>query len=68
MKGYIDSYGRDRPACDTCKYKEKSMTYCACRNCIPIIDLALHKRNYETEFANYEPDEKERLWNGNGIN
>lgn len=59
MKGYIDSRGCDRPACDTCKYKTKPKIYCACYNCVSIIDLALHKLNCETEFVNYEPDGKE---------
>ena len=60
MKGYIDSYGHDRPACDTCKYKEKPTIYCACYDCISLTDVALHKPNYKTEFVNYEPDENDR--------
>ena len=60
MKGYIDSSGHDRPACDTCKYKGKPTIYCACYNCISVTDLALRKPNYKTEFVNYEPDGKDR--------
>ena len=56
MKGYIDDCGRDRPACVTCKYRDRPSTYVACYNCIPTIDIALHKLNCETEFVNYEPD------------
>lgn len=29
-----------------------------CSNCIDIIDLALHKPNYETEFISFEPEEE----------
>lgn len=60
MKGFIDENGVDRPACVKCKYRNRPTVFVLCHNCIPIIDLALHKRNYETEFANFvegDPEE-----------
>lgn len=53
MKGFIDERGRDRPACDECKYRNRPIVFALCYNCISPIDRALHKRNYETEFANF---------------
>lgn len=53
MKGFIDERGNDRPACDQCKYRNRSRVFVVCHNCISPIDIALHKRNYETEFANF---------------
>lgn len=53
MKGFIDEFGRDRPACDNCKYRNRPTVFVLCYNCISHIDLALHKPNYETEFANF---------------
>lgn len=58
MKGYIDNEGYDRPACVTCKYKHKLTVEAPCYDCINNVDLALHKPNYETNFANYEKEEK----------
>ena len=56
MKGYTDEHGYDRPPCSTCKYRSKMVVESPCFNCIDILDLALHKPNAETEFANYEMD------------
>lgn len=53
MKGFIDEKGNDRPACVNCKYRNKPRVFVLCYNCIPAWDLALHKRNYETEFVNF---------------
>lgn len=53
MKGFIDEMGRDRPACVNCKYRNRPTVFVLCYNCIPQIDLALHKPNYETEFVNF---------------
>ena len=63
MKGFIDERGRDRPACDRCKYRNKPTVFVLCYNCIHITDLALHKANFETEFANFlegNPAEEEQ--------
>lgn len=60
MKGFIDELGRDRPACVNCKYRNRPIVFVLCYNCISQIDLALHKRNYETEFVNFvegDPEE-----------
>lgn len=59
MKGFIDERGNDRPACVNCKYRNKPTTYVLCYNCIPVIDLALHKPNCETEFVNFTPADKD---------
>ena len=56
MKGYLKD-GRDYAPCETCKNKHKLTVEAPCYNCIGTLDLALHKPNYETEFANYEPEE-----------
>ena len=56
--GYIDNEGHDRPACVTCKNKHKLTVEAPCYDCIDNVDLALHKPNYETNFANYEKEEK----------
>ena len=53
MKGFIDEKGNDRPACVNCKYRNKPTYFVLCYNCISVLDLALHKRNYETEFVNF---------------
>lgn len=53
MKGFIDERGNDRPACVNCKYRNKPTVFIHCYNCISVLDLALHKRNYETEFVNF---------------
>lgn len=58
MKGYIDEFGKDRSPCGKCKYKNKMDIELPCSNCIDIIDLALHKPNYETEFTSFEPEEE----------
>lgn len=54
MKGYIDEHGYDRPPCATYKHKKKMTVEAPCYSCIDNVDLALHKPNCETEFANYE--------------
>ena len=53
LKGYIDINGNDRPPCGTCVYKDRMTVEEPCYSCISIIDLALHKPNYETEFVSY---------------
>lgn len=53
LKGYIDINGNDRPPCGTCVYKDRMTVEEPCYSCISIIDLALHKPDYETEFVNY---------------
>lgn len=53
MKGFIDERGNDKPACVICKYLNRSKVFPVCRDCISTIDLALHKANFETEFANF---------------
>lgn len=58
MKGYIDENGKDRPPCRKCKYEHKLTVEAPCYSCIDNVDLALHKPNYETEFANFEPEEE----------
>ena len=63
MKGFIDELGMDRPACAKCKHKGKMTVEAPCYNCISVMDLALHKPNYETEFAAFEPMEES---NGKG--
>lgn len=57
MKGYIDKNGYDRPPCNTCKHKNKMVVEAPCYSCIDNVDLALHKPNCETEFANYEKED-----------
>ena len=54
MKGFINEFGVDIPPCGTCKHKDKMTVESPCYNCIDCTDLALHKPNNETEFANYE--------------
>lgn len=54
MKGYIDEHGYDRAPCGTCKHKKRLTVETPCYSCISHVDLALHKPNAETEFANYE--------------
>lgn len=54
MKGFLNEFGIDCPPCGTCKYKHKMTIEAPCYNCISKVDLALHKPNNETEFANYE--------------
>lgn len=56
MKGYTDELEKDKPPCGTCKYKNKMTVEAPCYNCIDTVDLALHKPNSETEFANYESE------------
>lgn len=56
MKGYTDENGKDRPPCGTCKHKNKLTVQAPCDSCIDTVDLALHKPNAETEFANYEKE------------
>lgn len=66
MKGYIDKNGYDRPPCGTCKHRNKMTVEHPCYSCIDTMDLALHKPNAETEFANYEADENvnmKSVWN-----
>ena len=53
MKGFIDERGNDKPACVRCKYRNRPSVFVLCYNCIPLIDLALHKANFETEFVNF---------------
>lgn len=57
MKGYIDDKGSDRPPCINCKYKKRLTVESPCYSCIDEVDLALHKPNSETEFANFEQEE-----------
>lgn len=57
MKGYIDEFGVDRPPCKTCKHRCKMTVESPCYNCIDAVDLALHRPNDKTEFANYESEE-----------
>ena len=57
MKGYTDENGFDRPPCKTCKYRNKMTVEAPCYTCIDTMDLALHKPNAETEFANYVKDD-----------
>lgn len=63
MKGYSklrsDGQYADMAPCGTCKHKHKMTVESPCYNCIDIVDLALHKPNAETEFANYEPVEED---------
>lgn len=54
MKGFIDENGKDRPACVTCAHKNELTVSVWCYGCIPLVDLALHKPNHETDFANYK--------------
>lgn len=54
MKGFIDERGRDRPACDNCKHRNRSFSFAVCRDCISSIERLLYKRNYEVEFVNFE--------------
>ena len=56
MKGYIDEHGKERSPCGPCKHKNKLTVANPCYSCIDLIDLALHKPNSETEFANYEAE------------
>ena len=56
MKGFYDN-GRDIAPCFMCKHKENMTVECPCFSCISFVDLALHKPNYETEFANFEREE-----------
>lgn len=60
MKGYYkmrsDGQMADMPPCGTCKYKNKMTVESPCYDCIDMVDLALHKPNAETEFANYEQE------------
>lgn len=63
MKGYIDSFGRDCSPCKTCKHYQKMTVESPCYSCIDNVDLALHKPNCETEFANYEANFAERRIN-----
>lgn len=58
MKGYVDEKGYDRPPCRMCKHRNKMTIELPCRDCIDIIDLALHKPNYETEFVSFEYDDQ----------
>ena len=53
MKGFLKD-GKDYAPCGTCKYRGKMTVEAPCYDCIDTMDLALHKPNYETEFANYE--------------
>lgn len=55
MFGHIDENGYDRPPCSSCKHKDKMTVEAPCYNCIDEVDLALHKPNHQTNFANYEP-------------
>lgn len=64
MKGYTDKDGYDRPPCGTCKHRNKMTVEYPCYSCIGTMDLALHKPNAETEFANYEADEKVSMKSG----
>lgn len=57
MKGFIDERGNDRPACLKCKYKQKMTVEAPCYTCISTMDLALHKPNYQTEFASFVPED-----------
>lgn len=59
MKGFVDERGIDRPACVNCKHKREMTVGARCYNCISVIDLALHKPNYETEFALFEAEGRE---------
>lgn len=51
MKGTKDN----KSPCYMCKHKGKLTVESPCYNCIDTVDLALHKPNSETEFANFEP-------------
>lgn len=58
MKGYVDLNGFDRPACISCKYKNKMTVEEPCYSCVSSISLSLHKPNCETEFTHYEKEER----------
>lgn len=57
MKGYIVN-GKDCAPCRTCKHFKKMTVEAPCYSCIDNVDLALHKPNHETEFANYEQNKE----------
>ena len=46
---------RDVSPCYKCQYKNKLTVESPCYSCIDLLDLALHKPNSETEFANFKP-------------
>ena len=58
MTGYYklrdDGKYADMPPCGTCKHKDELSVGPHCYGCTDAVDLALHKPNAETEFANYE--------------
>ena len=58
MKGFLKD-GKDYAHCGTCKYRGKMTVESHCYDCIDTMDLALHKPNYETEFANYEKSDSQ---------
>lgn len=61
MKGHYerrkDGKFADVAPCRTCKYQNEMTVGSHCYTCIDTIDLALHKPNAETEFANYKPND-----------
>ncbi len=61
MKGFVDSFGYDRPACVKCKHRSKMTVEAPCYTCIDEVALATHKPNCETEFAAFEPEGKEEV-------
>lgn len=58
MKGFLKD-GKDYAPCGTRKYRGKMTVEAPCYDCIDTMDLALHKPNYETEFANYEKSDSQ---------
>ena len=58
MKGFFFFF-KDYAPCGTCKYRGKMTVEAPCYDCIDTMDLALHKPNYETEFANYEKSDSQ---------
>ena len=64
MKGYKcirQSKIIDCTPCFFCKYRNKMTIESPCYGCIDTVDLALHKENGETEFANFEALSPEHL-------
>ena len=45
----------DMSPCLFCKNRDKMTVSAPCYNCIDNADIALHKPNVKTEYANFEP-------------
>lgn len=45
----------DNTPCFFCKHRKNLTVESPCYGCIETTDLALHKQNADTEFANFEP-------------